>query len=88
MRTVTSELLSIPGIGPARRRALLTKFGSLQGIREAKLEDIAALPGFSEASAKSCWKFFHLRPQTSRSRLQNEQVDSEVHVVRHDTSWR
>jgi excinuclease ABC subunit C len=52
MRTVTSELLRIPGIGPSRRRALLTRFGSLQGIKEAKLEDIAALPGFSAASAR------------------------------------
>jgi excinuclease ABC subunit C len=52
MRTVTSQLLTIPGIGPQRRRALLTKFGSLQGVREARVEDIAALPGFSEASAR------------------------------------
>jgi excinuclease ABC subunit C len=52
MRTVTSALLSIPGIGPAKRRALLTKFGSLQGVKEARIEDIAALPGFSEVSAK------------------------------------
>jgi excinuclease ABC subunit C len=52
MRTVTSALLSIPGIGPTRRRALLTRFGSLQGVREAKIEDIAALPGFSETTAR------------------------------------
>jgi excinuclease ABC subunit C len=52
MRTVTSALLSIPGIGPSRRRALLTKFGSLQGVKDARIEEIAALPGFSEASAK------------------------------------
>ena len=53
MRTVTSELLSAPGIGPKRRRVLLTRFGSLQGVREARIEDIAALPGFSEATARS-----------------------------------
>jgi excinuclease ABC subunit C len=52
MRTVTSELLRIPGIGPQRRRALLTKFGSLQGVREAPVEEIAALPGFSKAAAE------------------------------------
>ncbi|MEX2181135.1 MAG: excinuclease ABC subunit UvrC [Gemmatimonadaceae bacterium] len=52
MRTVTSELLRIPGIGPVKRRALLTAFGSLQGVREATLEQIAAVEGFSEAGAR------------------------------------
>ena len=51
MRTVTSELLQIPGVGPARRRALLNVFGSLQNVREASVEAIAAVPGFSAASA-------------------------------------
>jgi excinuclease ABC subunit C len=52
MRTVTSELLRIKGIGPTRRRTLLTRFGSLQGVREATVEQIAALPGFSARSAE------------------------------------
>jgi excinuclease ABC subunit C len=52
MRTVTSELLSIPGIGPKRRRELLRAFGSIRGVREAAEEDIAKLPGFSAAAAK------------------------------------
>jgi excinuclease ABC subunit C len=51
-RTVTSELLSIPGVGPAKRRALLRAFGSVQGVRDAAPEAIAALPGFSLASAR------------------------------------
>ncbi|HVH40618.1 MAG TPA: excinuclease ABC subunit UvrC [Gemmatimonadaceae bacterium] len=56
MRTVTSELLSIPGIGPVKRRALLMKFGSLQGVREATVEEIAAVEGFSAARARSILK--------------------------------
>jgi len=52
MRTVTSELLRIPGIGPQRRRALLHAFGSVQGVRDASAEDIARLPGFSARSAR------------------------------------
>ncbi|HUO51748.1 MAG TPA: excinuclease ABC subunit UvrC [Gemmatimonadaceae bacterium] len=52
MRTVTSELLSIPGVGPTKRRALLRAFGSLQGVRDATAEQIAALPGFSAAGAQ------------------------------------
>ncbi len=51
MRTLTSELLRIPGIGLGKRRALLAAFGSLQGVRDATPESIAALPGFSLASA-------------------------------------
>ena len=51
-RTVTSELLSIPGGGPSKRRALIKAFGSVQGVRDAGVEAIAALPGFSAASAQ------------------------------------
>ena len=52
MRTVTSELLRIPGVGERKRRQLLEAFGSLQGIRDAAPEAIAALPGFSMTSAR------------------------------------
>jgi excinuclease ABC subunit C len=51
MRTLTSELLRVPGIGPTKRRSLLHRFGSLQGVKDASVDDIAALPGFSRVSA-------------------------------------
>jgi excinuclease ABC subunit C len=51
-RTITSELLRIPGVGPARRRALLERFGSLAGVRSASVGEIAALPGFSPRLAE------------------------------------
>jgi len=51
-RTITSELLKIPGVGPVKRRALLTVFGSVQGVREASVEQIAAVPGFGSGSAQ------------------------------------
>jgi excinuclease ABC subunit C len=51
MRTVTSELLRIPGVGERKRRQLLEAFGSLEGVRTAAPEAIAALPGFSLRSA-------------------------------------
>ena len=47
MRTVTSELLKIRGIGPVKRRLLLKEFGSVQGVRDAGEEAIAKLPGFN-----------------------------------------
>jgi excinuclease ABC subunit C len=51
-RTITSELLQVPGVGPARRRALLERFGSLAGVRSASVAEIAALPGFSARMAE------------------------------------
>ena len=50
-RTITSELLNIPGIGSARRHLLLERFGSLAGVRTATHQEIAALPGFSDGLA-------------------------------------
>jgi excinuclease ABC subunit C len=52
MRTVTSELLKVPGIGPVKRRRLLQEFGSVQGVREAGEEAIARLPGFNAERAR------------------------------------
>src|SRR3954468_18331962 len=52
MRTVTSELLKVKGVGPEKRRALLNAFGSVQGVRDAGADAIAQLPGFSKASAE------------------------------------
>jgi excinuclease ABC subunit C len=51
-RTITSELLLIPGVGASRRRALLERFGSLAGVRTATAAEIAALPGFSTRLAE------------------------------------
>jgi len=52
MRTVTSELLKVPGIGPVKRRQLLQQFGSVQGVRDAGEEAIAKLPGFNAERAR------------------------------------
>jgi len=50
--SVTSELDAVPGIGPARRRALLKHFGSLDAIREASVEQLAAAPGMNLKAAQ------------------------------------
>jgi excinuclease ABC subunit C len=52
VRTITSELLRIPGVGDSKRRQLLAAFGSLQGVRDASVESIAALPGFGQKTAE------------------------------------
>jgi excinuclease ABC subunit C len=50
---VASQLDSIPGVGPARRRALLKAFGSLGAIRMASVEEVAAVPGVPYAVAEA-----------------------------------
>jgi excinuclease ABC subunit C len=42
---VASQLDSVPGVGPARRKALLKAFGSLDAIRIASVDELAAVPG-------------------------------------------
>jgi excinuclease ABC subunit C len=51
MRDLRSELDGIPGIGPRRRRALLTKFGSLAGVRRATREELEQVVGSNAARA-------------------------------------
>ncbi|MBE0610798.1 MAG: excinuclease ABC subunit UvrC, partial [Dehalococcoidia bacterium] len=50
--SIQSALDTIPGIGPKRKKALLKKFGSVEQIREAEVEDIAATVGFTRALAE------------------------------------
>ena len=50
---VASALDAVPGIGPARRKALLKHFGSLEAVREASVEELAAVPGMTPAAAQS-----------------------------------
>jgi excinuclease ABC subunit C len=56
---VTSELDMVPGIGSARKKALLHHFGSARGVKQAGLEDLQAAPGISKEMAKRIYAFFH-----------------------------
>jgi excinuclease ABC subunit C len=51
MRDLRSELDSVPGIGPRRRKALLVAFGSLAGVRRASREELTAVVGAKTADA-------------------------------------
>ena len=51
-KTFESVLDGIPGIGPKRRRALLKRFGGVKAIREAAIEEIAAVPGMTLSAAQ------------------------------------
>ena len=54
----TSPLDDVPGIGPARKRALLMHFGTARAVREAALADIEKVPGISKATATLVYDYF------------------------------
>ena len=56
---VHSILDDIEGIGPARRKALMRHYMSLDDIRKAKIEELAQIPSMNEKAAESVYKFFH-----------------------------
>jgi excinuclease ABC subunit C len=43
----------VPGIGPARRKALLTHFRSIQAIQEASIDELQAVPGITTRLAEA-----------------------------------
>ncbi len=56
---IHSVLDDIPGIGPSRRKALMRAFKSLEAIREATAEELAAIPSMNARSAGQVYEFFH-----------------------------
>jgi excinuclease ABC subunit C len=60
-RISESVLDEFPGIGEARKQALLKKFGSVQRLRTATMEQIAAVPGFGGKAAMELKKFLSAR---------------------------
>lgn len=56
---IASPLDEIPGIGPARKRALLLHFGTAGKVRAAALEDLQCAPGVSAAVAQTVYDFYH-----------------------------
>jgi excinuclease ABC subunit C len=56
---ITSELDGIPGIGMKRKKALLTSLGSLKGVKEATLEQLAEAEGMNGRAAQAVWEHLH-----------------------------
>ena len=54
----TSPLDEVPGIGPARKRALLMHFGTAKAVRSASLQDLQKAPGVSKAMAQMVYDYF------------------------------
>ena len=56
---VHSILDDIPGIGDTRRKALMRRFRSVEGIRDASVEELAETESMNAGSAKQVYAFFH-----------------------------
>ena len=54
-----SILEEIPGVGPKKRKALLRRLGSLEGVKRASDEELRALPEISEADAGRIRRFLN-----------------------------
>ena len=60
---VRSVLDDIEGIGPARRKALMRRFKSLEAIRDASLEELSSTEGMNRRAAERVYGFFHGEPE-------------------------
>ncbi len=58
-KLVTSELDEVPGIGAARKKALLAHFGAAREVKAAGLRDLEAVQGINRATARAVYAFFH-----------------------------
>lgn len=63
-RGLMSRLDSVPGVGPARRRALLKAFPSLTALKQATPEQLAAVPGIGPETARAIHDALADNPQT------------------------
>ena len=76
-RTLRSELDDIPGVGPIKRRKLLSRFGSLRGVRGASVQDLATSVGSATAARIRAWldRALDRRPSASPDALFNPSRD-------------
>ena len=58
---VKSVLDEIPGVGPARRKALMRGFKSIEEIKAATVEELAALPEINRLAAETIYNYFHVK---------------------------
>lgn len=56
---VRSELDDVPGIGPARKKALLNTFGSARGVKQAGLSELESAAGINRETARAIYGHFH-----------------------------
>lgn len=69
-----SGLDDVPGIGSVRKKALLTRFGSLRNVKLASMEELRRVPGINQEMAQVIYGYFHpewVRQQSARQKLRD-----------------
>ncbi|HET9596619.1 MAG TPA: excinuclease ABC subunit UvrC [Anaeromyxobacteraceae bacterium] len=79
-RNFQSVLEEIPGVGAGRRKALLRALGSLKRVKEASLEELAAVEGFGPRAARAVWDFFHPPEGAPQPAVADEAGPSEADI--------
>ena len=74
---VKSVLDDIPGIGPARRKALMREFKDIEAIRAAEVEDLAKVPQMNERAARQVYEFFR-KPAAGSEAPDRDPTTSEI----------
>ena len=74
---VKSVLDDIPGIGPARRKALMREFKDIEAIRAAEVEDLAKVPQMNERAARQVYEFFR-KPTAGSEAPDRDPTTSEI----------
>jgi excinuclease ABC subunit C len=72
--TIGTVLTDVPGVGPAKARTLLNRFGSIDKIREASAAEIASAPGFNEALAKAVKGYLAVAPPLESGRSKKSEI--------------
>jgi excinuclease ABC subunit C len=83
-RTTISELDSIPGIGAAKRNALIKFFGAVEGVRNASVDELILVQGITESLAQKIWEYFHTvqdKNKMERSAPRHDAVSEETDEI-------
>lgn len=86
-RTVASELENVEGVGPAKRKALIKFFGSVDDVRSAAVDELILVRGITDDLAQRIWEHFHTIKDTNATAaaLQEGAKESESHGEREPT---
>jgi ERCC4-type nuclease len=78
-RTTVSELDGIAGIGAAKRNALIKFFGSVEGVRNASVDELILVQGITASLAQKIWEYFHTvqDEQTAQQIAAQQQAEEE-----------
>ena len=81
---VKSALDDIPGVGPARRKALMRAFPSLEAIRNATVEELARLPEIPVHIAEGIYEFFRLKRDIEYDKIKAMTEERDENYAEHN----